>query len=314
MAGPRGPLTPAVADGNEARRSRLGDGRRTVARDGRLPLKLIAWRGIVIAMDTVPVPTRPDGLPPPRVLVVEHPTALAATFAATLTAAGMEVEIAASLMEAQHRRDRFHSGIVLLHLAGSPPVGLEGIALLARGGDRAVIVLLEADLDSARIAVLDGGADDVVGVRVQPGELAARIRAVHRRLSWPQAGFRAEPRGTILLDPAHRCLVGLPGDRIPLSEAEFVALETLLDADGAPVSRDWLGRAALKRPLHPEDRSVDQLVLKLRRKLAAAGAPERTILSARRQGYVIADTSRFVSLDTSPAPLPPLRPLARAIG
>ena len=59
------------------------------------------------------------------------------------------------------------------------------------------------------------------------------------------------------------------------------------------MSRDWLGRAALKRALHADDRSVDQLVLKLRRKLSAGGAPERTILSARRQGYVIPDPSLF---------------------
>jgi hypothetical protein len=35
------------------------------------------------------------------------------------------------------------------------------------------------------------------------------------------------------------------------------------------------------------------LVLKLRRKLSASGAAERTILSARRQGYVIPDPSLF---------------------
>ena len=83
----------------------------------------------------------------------------------------------------------------------------------------------------------------------------------------------ATPTTQIVLDQAHRCLIGLSGEQTPLSEAEFTALETLLDADGAPVSRDWLGRVALKRPLHADDRSVDQLVLKLRRKLARAAPP-----------------------------------------
>jgi DNA-binding winged helix-turn-helix (wHTH) protein len=53
---------------------------------------------------------------------------------------------------------------------------------------------------------------------------------------------------------------------------------------------------ALKRPLHAEDRSVDQLVLKLRRKLTSHGASERVILSVRRQGYVISDSTMFHSL------------------
>jgi two-component system, OmpR family, response regulator len=127
---------------------------------------------------------------------------------------------------------------------------------------------------------------------VRPRELAARIRALHRRMHRP-----AEPSpGTITVDRAHRCLIGSTGDRSMLTEAELAALETLLDAEGASVSREWLSRVALKRPLHADDRSVDQLVLKLRRKLTAHGASERVILSVRRQGYQIPDSTLFRSL------------------
>jgi len=147
--------------------------------------------------------------------------------------------------------------------------------------------------EASRVDGLDRGADDYLVKPVPMRELAARIRALYRRLT--RSEFRpAVPATTqIVLDQAHRCLIALSGEQTPLSEAEYTALETLLDADGAPVSRDWLGRVALKRPLHADDRSVDQLVLKLRRKLAASGAAERTILSARRQGYVIPDPSMF---------------------
>jgi DNA-binding response OmpR family regulator len=79
----------------------------------------------------------------------------------------------------------------------------------------------------------------------------------------------------------------------PLTEAEFATLRTLVSAAGASVSRDWIGRVALRRPLGTDDRSVDQLVLKLRRKLALHGITDRTILSSRGLGYVIPDPTRF---------------------
>lgn len=241
----------------------------------------------------------PESRAVPRVLLVGHPTPLAAHLAAALRADAADVEIAADWPEALLLLERFRPGVVLLHAMPLQPATPARIAPLTRGGDCGVIVLLAEDSEAARIAGLDAGADDVLSVGAAEAELGARVRAVHRRVV--RASLLAhEPAGQIMLEPAHRCLVSPGGARTALSEAEFIALETLLDADGAPVSRDWLGRVALKRPLHSEDRSVDQLVLKLRRKLVAAGAAERIILSARRQGYVIADPSRF----RNTAPLP----------
>ena len=244
-------------------------------------------------MDTLRLAIPPDAQAVPRVLLVEHPTPLAATLAAALKASAMEVEIAASMAEALHLLDRFHPGIVLLHSDGSALLGPDRISLVSRGGDCGVIVLLAEDGEAARIEHLDRGADDVLWARAPLGEVAARVRAVHRRVARPQTLLAIEPPAPVMLEPAHRCVIGAQGERAALSEAEFVALETLLDADGAPVSREWLGRVALKRPLHSDDRSVDQLVLKLRRKLVSVGASERTILSARRHGYMIADPTLF---------------------
>jgi DNA-binding response OmpR family regulator len=193
----------------------------------------------------------------------------------------------------------FHPDIVLLDLQLPDMNGLDLVERFARDGDCGVIVVTANGEESARVDGLDRGADDYLVKPVAMRELAARIRALYRRLTHvdvrPASPMpsSAASGAQIVLDQAHRCLIGLRGEQTPLSEAEFTALETLLDADGAPVSRDWLGRVALKRPLHADDRSVDQLVLKLRRKLSASGAAERTILSARRQGYVIPDPSLF---------------------
>ena len=78
-----------------------------------------------------------------------------------------------------------------------------------------------------------------------------------------------------------------------LTEAEFALLQALLDAGGGAVSREQLGRAALRRNLTEDDRSVDQLVLKLRRKLAQHGLAERAIMSTRGLGYSMPEPEMF---------------------
>ncbi len=245
-------------------------------------------------MDTTSLYAAGDTQVQPRVLIVEDIAPVAAAVAAALRGSGMAVELAASGMDAMERKAVFRPDIVLLDLQLPDMNGLDLVERFARDGDCGLIVVTANGDEAARVEGLDRGADDYLVKPVPMRELAARIRALYRRLTRAEIRPSAPSSSSqIVLDQAHRCLIGLNGEQTPLSEAEFTALETLLDADGAPVSRDWLGRVALKRPLHADDRRVDQLVLKLRRKLSASGAAERTILSARRQGYVIPDPSLF---------------------
>jgi two-component system OmpR family response regulator len=234
-----------------------------------------------------------------RVLIVEDvPTTAAATQAALLQS-GMDVEVAATGHEALERKISFRPDIALVDL-GLPDIdGFSLIERFAQDGDCGVIVVTVNDEEAARVSGLETGADDYLVKPTLPRELVARIRALHRRLNKPAATRQLR----IFLDHAERGLVGPDGQRTPLTEAEMAALETLLDARGVSVSRDFLSRVALKRPLHADDRAVDQLVMKLRRKLAAHGASERVILSARRQGYVIADPSLFRSMPGPAAPV-----------
>lgn len=232
---------------------------------------------------------------PLRVLLVGYPAAAAAEMATVLTTGGMAVDIAATTAEALDGLSRLTPNVLVLNLDDAGPDKLAQIDQMAPLGGMGLIVVLAHDGERGRVNCLDRGADDVLAAATPPAELAARIRAIHRRIVRIVMASGSTGDTVLSVDAAHRCLVGPGGERTPLSEAEFIALETLLDADGAPVSRDWLGRVALKRPLHADDRSVDQLVLKLRRKLTAAGASDRTILSARRQGYMIADQMRLRS-------------------
>lgn len=233
-----------------------------------------------------------------RVLVVEDIPTIAAAIQAGLMSAGMEVELAMTGAEAIQRKASFKPEIALVDLELPDMDGIELVERFAAEGDCGVIVVTANDEAGQRVAGLDTGADDYMVKPVPGRELVARIKAVHRRMSKPLSTRQLR----IFVDPAQRCLVGADGKRTLLTEAELSALETLLDAGGSSVARDWLSRVALKRPLHADDRAVDQLVMKLRRKLQEQGATERVILSARRQGYMIADPSVFRMMEPPTAP------------
>lgn len=224
-----------------------------------------------------------------RVLMIEDQPSFAEIVRAYLLQAGMEVEWAANGAEAHAKRAAFKPEIMLVDLELPDVSGFELVSAYAGRSECGIIVVTANGEEAARIAGLDSGADDYFVKSGPTRELAARIHALHRRLNKPP-GERA---GRIFVDMPGRLVTGEGGKQERLTEAEMVALETMLEAAGAAVSRDWLSKVALRRPMHIDDRAVDQLVLKLRRKLSAVGAPDRLIMSSRNQGYGIAEPSRF---------------------
>ncbi len=226
-------------------------------------------------------------------LVVEDVATVAAIIESALRSAGMEAVSVPTSAAALASRAVFQPEIVLLDLSLPDGDGINLVAPFVSDGC-GVIVVTASGAETERVAALDRGADDYIVKPVMVHELAARIRAVHRRLQG--RSIKGDRTARIGVDMAMRQLVGPDGTRSDLTEAESLMLEALLDASGTAVSREWLSRVALRRPVHTDDRSIDQLVLKLRRKLSVLGCPERTVLSVRRQGYVISDPGLFVRL------------------
>jgi two-component system response regulator CpxR len=74
---------------------------------------------------------------------------------------------------------------------------------------------------------------------------------------------------------------------VTLTAAELRILEVLLERAGEVLTRAELTEIAVGRSLEVYDRSIDTLVSKLRRKLAAAGARGAEIRGLRGHGYVL---------------------------
>jgi two-component system response regulator CpxR len=151
------------------------------------------------------------------------------------------------------------------------------------------IIMLTARGDEAdRIAGLEAGADDYLPKPFNTRELVARMCAVLRRQ--PES---APPDICTIGDVAvhhNTRSVFRGGQPIELTGAEFDILLLLIRSAGKVLSRDEIAELALGRPIGMLDRSIDNHVSNLRKKLGArAGGLER-IRNVRGTGYVYIDT------------------------
>jgi two-component system response regulator CpxR len=152
-----------------------------------------------------------------------------------------------------------------------------------------VIMLTARGDEDDRIRGLEGGADDYLAKPFNARELVARIRAVLRR-----KGDSTLPEiltvGDIAIDKRTR-KVSCGGEEIELTGAEFDILLLLVRGAGKIISRDEIAEEALGRPIGLLDRSVDNHISNLRKKLGpAAGSGER-IRNVRGSGYIYVDES-----------------------
>jgi two-component system, OmpR family, response regulator len=161
---------------------------------------------------------------------------------------------------------------------------VDGVAALRRirRASRIPVIMLTARGDDVdRIVGLELGADDYVTKPCTPRELAARLRAILRRVQ-PRADDAAPlAAGGLTLSPQKR-RVEWRGRSIELTSMEFNVLEVLMRNAGRVVSKKELCEQALGRPLARFDRSVDVHLSSIRHKLGEAAALIRTV---RGMGY-----------------------------
>jgi DNA-binding response OmpR family regulator len=176
--------------------------------------------------------------------------------------------------------------ILDLNLPGIPGLELFGKMRALRPATPVIMLTVRAD-EAARVSGLEIGADDYVTKPFSPRELAARVRAVLRRVR-PAPGGGAPPArlrvGPVEMEPeSYR--VTYHGAPLALSRQEFVLLECLLRHPGRIFSRDALIRAIYDGEAFVTDRSVDAQVKRLRRKFQAVRARVDPVQTVYGLGY-----------------------------
>jgi len=145
-----------------------------------------------------------------------------------------------------------------------------GIDLLRRARQRRiatpVLIATARDRVADRIAGLDAGADDYMVKPIDLDELAARLRAIERRVIG-----RVESAiviGEIAIDPATRSVVRA-GQPLDLTARELAVLLALAKRPGVTLSRDQLIEALYGWEGSIESNAIDVHIHHLRRKLGA---------------------------------------------
>ena len=135
---------------------------------------------------------------------------------------------------------------------------------------------------------LNLGADDYVAKPFNPGELAARVKAVLRRAKPGSAAAPEPPRAPVGLPFAvdeTRCLVSYFGQPLDLSRYEYKLILTLVKHPGWVFSREKLMDLVWDVPESSLERTVDTHVKTIRGKLRAIRPDIEAIVTHRGLGY-----------------------------
>ncbi len=153
-------------------------------------------------------------------------------------------------------------------------------AMRAAGFDAPVLFLTAHDALADRLSGFSAGGDDYLAKPFHLAELAARVRAALRR-NGREPGVEVDG---LRLDPVAHVLRSTSGEPVALTPTEFRLLACLMSAPGTAVRRRTLLRAGWPEGAQVSDNTLDQYLVRLRRKLREAGSA-RGILTVRGVGY-----------------------------
>jgi two-component system, OmpR family, response regulator MprA len=229
---------------------------------------------------------------PNRVLIADDDRAIRESLARALELEGYDVVTAADGVEAlsQARRNSFSALVVDVVM---PYVdGTAVCRVLRADGDRTPVLLLTARAETPdRVAGLDAGADDYLPKPFLVPELLARLRALQRRAAVAPRDQKAESAGAVLwiaslrIEPDAR-RAWWADQELNLSKTEFDLLQLMVSNEGIVLDHSTIYQHIWGYDCGPHTNNLACYIGYLRRKLAAASAPE-LIHTVRGVGYAV---------------------------
>lgn len=205
-------------------------------------------------------------------VVIEDDEDIRNLLGTVLTQAGFDVTLCANGYDGIDAARSLDPTVVTLDVNMPGIDGFETAKRLRTFSSAYIVMLTALGEEIDTLQGLEAGADDYVTKPFNPRELLARVKAVLRRAqSLPPR--QALPRGKAILfdrwtlDVGRRELVSADGVAVPLSTGEFRLLSALLDHPGVVLTRDQLLDLTVGRAAEIYDRSIDNQVSRLRRKI-----------------------------------------------
>ena len=227
-----------------------------------------------------------------RILIVDDDDRLASMLRRYLGERGFYVETRPDGLTGLDAAGRGGFDAVVLDVMMPDIDGFEVLRRLRTRSMVPVLMLTARGEDMDRIVGLEMGADDYLSKPFNPRELAARVRAILRRVR-QTSELASEPRvlrfGALEIDLGAR-EARVDGDARRLTSHQFALLEALASRAGQVMTRDQLMQAVRAEPLEAFDRSIDVHVSRIRAAIEEDPRDPKRILTVRGVGYLF--TSR----------------------
>ncbi|MCA9979601.1 MAG: response regulator transcription factor [Anaerolineales bacterium] len=217
-----------------------------------------------------------------KILVVDDEANIRDLAQMYLEQAGFDVTTAVDGQTALETAQQTSPDLVVLDLMLPEIDGWEVCRRLRTQSDTPIIMLTARDDDIDKIVGLEMGADDYMTKPFNPRELVARVRAILRRATTPNApnptseAPETHQLGNLSLNSASR-EVHVDQERIPLRAKEFDLLLTLITHANQVLSRDQLLDLVWGYEYYGNTRTVDVHIAHLRDKLSASDLAIETV-------------------------------------
>ena len=207
-----------------------------------------------------------------RLIIIDDDRGLCELLIEFLRTEGFDVSMSHSAENGVHRVLTEPFDLVMLDVMLPGMNGFDALRKIRAESSVPVLMLTAKGEDIDRIVGLELGADDYLPKPFNTRELLARIQAILRRTR-TSAAVKATPGGTarvivgdVELDPGAR-IVRQAGAAVELTGVEFDLIYALLQCAGQVVPREKLFKEVLgRRPIMPDDRSLDMHISNLRKK------------------------------------------------
>ena len=232
----------------------------------------------------------------PHVLIVEDERDIRDPLASYLAKNGFRVSKASDAAAAREIVAAHAIDIALIDIMMPAEDGLSLTGFLRATSKTPVILLTARAEETDRIVGLELGADDYVTKPFSPRELVARIKAVLRRTSdgrvkAPDADAYAF--ADWVLRTGERELVDKEGRAVPLSTGEYNLLLALVTHPKRVLTRDQLLDLSQQRDMGAFERSIDNHISRLRKKVEANLAKPKLIKTVWGGGYTFTPAVRY---------------------
>ncbi|MHB8885083.1 MAG: response regulator transcription factor [Methylovirgula sp.] len=230
-----------------------------------------------------------------RILVVEDEPALHTDLVDYLTMRGFMAEGVATAAELRAAATvQEPPAIVILDIGLPDGSGFDLAIEIRRSFDCGILMLTALGETNDRVRGFDSGADIYLVKHSSLREIEAAVRSLLRRLQDSNAESANDTREQWVLDRKSWSLITPDRNAVRLTATELVFVSALMEKNGQPCPREELSEALAKPQTSWDNRHLDAVVNRLRRKIRESASVDVPIRMVYSRGYTFSASSRIV--------------------